>query len=359
MTVPYRADQVGSFLRPAELLEARHARATRRSACARSRTGTCCACSPASATSGSRSSPTASSAGANFMSDFYGRGGRLRHGDAVARIWQVGATAAAHGEQRHRHRDAEAPAAPTAHRARAPVPEAAQPRRDQDDAAQRHPVPGDRLQARRHGRGLPRPFRAALGHRGDHEGRAAALAEEGVVLPPDRRAALQLLHRPEVARLDPHRDGPGPRGRCWTRSIRADNACLERGARPRRDARHPPLPRQQPQPLVRRGRLRRRSPRSSSPPRAWTASCSSTTTSAPGRSSPCASCPAARRWSSGLVAQQAAGAGGMPPSWRAAHRGGGALRAARHLALSPQCGFASTMEGNLLTEEPISGRSSD
>ena len=38
-----------------------------------------------------------------------------------------------------------------------------------------------------------------------------ALADEGVKLHPDRRAALQLLHRPEVARLRQERDGQGPR----------------------------------------------------------------------------------------------------------------------------------------------------
>ncbi len=54
-------------------------------------------------------------------------------------------------EPRHRDRDAEAAAAPAAHGARAAVPEAAQSRRDQGDPAQRDPVPGHRLQARRVG----------------------------------------------------------------------------------------------------------------------------------------------------------------------------------------------------------------
>ena len=89
-----------------------------------------------------------------------------------------------------------------------------------------------------------------------------------------------------------------------------------------------------------------RSPRSCSAACAWTASCWSTTTSAPVASSRFASCRAARPSCSGSSARSC-------PSSKSPTRSPGASRRPpayvplEHLALSPQCGFASTMEGNL------------
>ena len=81
-----------------------------------------------------------------------------------------------------------------------------------------------------------------------------------------------------------------------------------------------------------------------------TASCSNTTTSAPAPSSRCASFPKTRSlcsdWSAASVL-----------SWNRRTTCSERIDQAakflplEQLAVSPQCGFASTMEGNLLTED--------
>jgi methionine synthase II (cobalamin-independent) len=89
-------------------------------------------------------------------------------------------------------------------------------------------------------------------------------------------------------------------------ALAADNQCFQ--AAPRRHPRHPSLSRQQPQPLVRPGRLRCHRRKALLHPR--------------------------RR---PLLTRRIDAAS--------------KYILLEHLALSPQCGFASTMEGNLLTED--------
>jgi 5-methyltetrahydropteroyltriglutamate--homocysteine methyltransferase len=74
--------------------------------------------------------------------------------------------------------------------------------------------------------------------------------------------------------------------------------------------------------------------------------------SAPAGSSRCASCPrATRSWWSGVVTSKF-GALETKDDDQAAAGGGGEVRSRyEQLALSPQCGFASTEEGNILTED--------
>ena len=112
----------------------------------------------------------------------------------------------------------------------------------------------------------------------------------------------------------------------------------------------PPVPRQLPQHVVRRRAATSRWPRCCSTSWPSTPTSSSTTTSAPATSPRCASC---RRQDGRARAgdHQAAGA-------RAVRRAGprASTRPPRYvpldqLCLSPQCGFASTVEGNALTAE--------
>ena len=97
------------------------------------------------------------------------------------------------------------------------------------------------------------------------------------------------------------------------------------------------------------GRLQPDHARSSSAARS-TASCSSTTTSAPAASSRCATCPGGPRSScSGLVTTKRPDLETRRGA-QAADRGGVARYVPlERLALSPQCGFASMMEGNAIT----------
>ena len=62
--------------------------------------------------------------------------------------------------------------------------------------------------------------------------RSRAACRRGREIHPDRRAALQLLHGPEVARMDSHRNERGSRRRCSMKPIQADNAASRRRARP-------------------------------------------------------------------------------------------------------------------------------
>jgi 5-methyltetrahydropteroyltriglutamate--homocysteine methyltransferase len=96
MTAPYRADQVGSFLRPATLLQARNDPGTRpeqlreledraiEEALARQRE------------LGFEIFTDGELRRKNFMSDFTDAVAGLDHGDAVARMWQVGGAGSAH-----------------------------------------------------------------------------------------------------------------------------------------------------------------------------------------------------------------------------------------------------------------------
>ena len=133
-------------------------------------------------------------------------------------------------------------------------------------------------------------------------------------------------------------------------SIRADNACFAGCAAAGRHAGDAPLPRQQSQPLVRRRRIRRHRRKAVRHARAWTAFCSNTMTRAPERLSRCGLCREGRAVVLGLISSK------LPQMEDPATLARRIDEAARYvplenLALSPQCGFASMMEGNLLTEE--------
>ena len=131
-----------------------------------------------------------------------------------------------------------------------------------------------------------------------------ALVDEGVEVHPDRRAALQLLHRPEVARLRPGRDGRRSRARRWTRRSASDNACLD-GVTARRRRRWPSTSAAATTAASGTPRAATtRSPRSCSPSSTSTPSCSSTSPSAPARSSRCASCRADKTVVLGLVSSK-------------------------------------------------------
>ena len=152
---------------------------------------------------------------------------------------------------------------------------------------------------------------------------------------PDRRAALQLLHGPEVARMDSQGNERGCRTPCWTKPSAPTTPAFEAARRPGVDARHSPLPRQQPQPLVRRRRLRRDRREALHARSTWIASCSNTTTQRSGTFEPLRFVPRRTRswcwdWSA--------------PNWRELEdsdtivrriRRGGAVRAAREPRAQP------------------------
>ena len=211
------------------------------------------------------------------------------------------------------------------------VPEGAQPGRHQDDAASANQFP-----AIAYKKGVTDayatfseflwdfvpiiPTRCRRSRRGRH-------------VHPARRAALQLLHRPEVAPLRAGRDGHGP-GAALDEAIRVDNACLDGAPASRRDHVHPPLPRQQPQPVVRRGRLRpdrREAVRRSS---TWTRSCSSTRPSASGTFEPLRFVPKGKTVVLGPGQQQAPGAR-VADDAASPHRRGGPVRATREACAQP------------------------
>ena len=94
-----------------------------------------------------------------------------------------------------------------------------------------------------------------------------------------------------------------------------------------------------------------RSPRSCSTSSTSICSCWSTSPSAPARSSRCASCRANKGVVLGLVSSKVPAA--RVPGRSCIRRIEDASRYVPldNLALSPQCGFASSLEGNLLTED--------
>ena len=90
MTVPYRADQVGSFLRPAALLEARKDPATRPERLRELEDRAILECLARQRDLGFEIFTDGELRRSNFMSDFWDAVAGLDHGDAVARMWQVG-----------------------------------------------------------------------------------------------------------------------------------------------------------------------------------------------------------------------------------------------------------------------------
>ena len=168
----YRADHVGSFLRPPELLEARKAGDAARlreieDAAILARAG--------------------QAEGTRFRY-LHRRGippkqlhGRFHRRRRRIRFRRRFAAQLEHGERRwldagprksggRGGREAARRAA--ADGARASFPEEAQSRRHQNDFAERHAVSGDLVQGRADRQGLQESFRAAVGYRRDHEGGA-------------------------------------------------------------------------------------------------------------------------------------------------------------------------------------------
>ncbi len=103
--------------------------------------------------------------------------------------------------------DREDPPEEAAHRTRGRFPQAAQPRRYQNDFADAQPVPGDRVQERAERSGLRQLLGISVGHRAHLQGRDSGHGARRRPIHPDRRAALQLLHRSQVAALRPGTDG--------------------------------------------------------------------------------------------------------------------------------------------------------
>ena len=96
MTAPYRADQVGSFLRPPALLEARHDPATRPERLRELEDRAILEALARQRELGFEIFTDGELRRSNFMSDFWDAVSGLDHGDAVARMWQVGGPGSAH-----------------------------------------------------------------------------------------------------------------------------------------------------------------------------------------------------------------------------------------------------------------------
>ena len=252
MTVPYRADQVGSFLRPAALLEARNdGRRPGRSACGSWRTARSWSARPQSDL-GFEIFTDGELRRSNFMSDFWD----AVEGSTTETPWPACGRLAPGPPPRSAVTGIvtqKLRAAPTAHRARAAVHEAAQPRRDQGHAPSATQFP-----AIAYKRGISDRAYAT---------RSALLWDVGKILKsecrPRRRGRVYIqIDAPRYSYyMDPKwrewiaaEMGQDPEPR-WTRpSAWTTPASRPRGAPAY--GRHPSLPREQPEPLVRGGRLR-------------------------------------------------------------------------------------------------------
>jgi len=96
MTAPYRADQVGSFLRPGALLEARRDPATRPEHLRELEDRAILEGLRRQRELGFEIFTDGELRRSNFMSDFWDAVAGLDHGDQVARMWQVGKTGSPH-----------------------------------------------------------------------------------------------------------------------------------------------------------------------------------------------------------------------------------------------------------------------
>jgi 5-methyltetrahydropteroyltriglutamate--homocysteine methyltransferase len=96
MTAPYRADQVGSFLRPAALLQARSNPGTPPEHLRELEDRAILEALARQRELGFEIFTDGELRRKNFMSDFTDAVAGLDHGDAVARMWQAGAAASAH-----------------------------------------------------------------------------------------------------------------------------------------------------------------------------------------------------------------------------------------------------------------------
>ena len=165
----YRADHVGSFLRPPELLAARE----------RSDGATLKAIEDKHILRvlakqkelGFEIFTDGELRRRNFMSNFTDAVEGFDLGGEIARDWGgQGAGPASARQPRHRYRQLESfdQVRPLTG-ARAAVPQEHSPGDIKMTAAERDAVSRDLIQEGRHGQGLQGPFRAALGHRRDHE----------------------------------------------------------------------------------------------------------------------------------------------------------------------------------------------
>ena len=225
MTAPYRADQVGSFLRPPALLEARHDPATRPERLRELEDRAILEALARQRELGFEIFTDGELRRSNFMSDFWDAVSGLDHGDAVARMWQVGGPGSAHvsrvtgivTQKLRQLRRLTAHELPFLKRHSPGAIKVTLPSATQFPAIAYKRGVSDRV--------VREPVRVPVGRRGDPEGGGAGARRRGRVVRPDRRATVQLLHGPQVARLDPHRDGPGPgRGAGRGRSARTTPA---------------------------------------------------------------------------------------------------------------------------------------
>ena len=230
MTAPYRADQVGSFLRPSEILEARNDPATPPERLKKIEDTAILAALARQKDLGFQIFTDGELRRTNFMSDFWDAVSGLDHGDAVARMWQVGGAGSAHAsrvtgivtQKLRQLRRLTAHELPFMKQHSPGAIKVTLPSATQFPAIaykQRHLRPG-----------LREPLGVPLGRRRDPEGRGAR---------PRRRGCLATC-RSTRPRYSYYMD---PKWRDWIRTemgqdpeaaldeaIRADNACLE-GAR--------------------------------------------------------------------------------------------------------------------------------
>ena len=96
MTAPYRADQVGSFLRPASLLEARKDPGTKPDRLRALEDAAILEVLARQRDLGFQIFTDGELRRSNFMSDFWDAVAGLDHGDAVARMWQAGGKGSPH-----------------------------------------------------------------------------------------------------------------------------------------------------------------------------------------------------------------------------------------------------------------------
>ena len=306
----FRADQVGSLLRPHALLDARAAHAAGRLDGDGLRAAEDAAIRGAIAMQEAAGIDVVTDGDfrrETFMSDFP---------DAVEGFVPEQVEATWQGRERRDDRGARdahprrRPAAPAPAPDRRPgrVHAGARDAAVQGHAAQPGALHRRRLPGRRDRRLLRGPLRAARRPHRDRPARGRRARRRGRPLHP---AGQPALHAPggRARARGAARRGHRPRARA-RRDDRVRQP-LRRDLRPRRaHAGDPPVPRQQPQPLDARGRLRARSPRSCSTRSTSTRCCSSTTTSAPGGFEPLRFVPADKVVVLGLVSTQGAGARG-------------------------------------------------
>ena len=96
MSAPYRADQIGSFLRPPEILQARSDPGTSPQRLRELEDQAIFAVLARQRDLGFEIFTDGELRRSNFMSDFWDAVAGLDHGDAVARMWQEGGAGSAH-----------------------------------------------------------------------------------------------------------------------------------------------------------------------------------------------------------------------------------------------------------------------